>query len=369
MHPPSPHLTPALTPTLATLRRERRREQEPIRLGVVGVRSIGLNHVACAAETGGVECVAVADRDPTRLRRAADEFGVERCFTDAAELIDRSDVDAVVLAVPNALHAPLAVAALEAGKHVLVEKPIARRVAEAGPMVAARDAADRVLMVGMNMRFAGRGPAFRHAVAAGGIGEVRQVRARWLRRRPHAGIWDRGDWMHDPAASGGGPVLDLGVHVLDLALYLIGMPTVRTVSGHCTRGLGRREALARGKDYAVEDSGWASMRLEGGASLHLEAAYFGNYPHTEVHDVEVIGSEGGLVIGTDRSLLYRGDGCEPEPVEVENPPGASTSCVGHFAAAIRGEQPLDCTAEQAIDVLRVVEALYASDAAGHELTL
>jgi predicted dehydrogenase len=138
-----------------------------------------------------------------------------------------------MIALPNHLHAPVAIQAMEAGKHVLVEKPIARNSAEALAMIEARDRTGKTLMVGMNQRFSPKRAALKQLIEEGELGDVYYAKAWWRRRRVGAGLWQRGNWFLTPELSGGDPLIDLGIHVLDLALHLMGFPEALSVDGSC----------------------------------------------------------------------------------------------------------------------------------------
>jgi len=341
-----------------------------ITLGVVGVRNVGMGHCRRACALDGVKLLAVADTNPERRAAAKEELGVEQTYASADDLLARDDIDAVVLALPNHLHEPLTVKALEAGKHVLVEKPMSRTVEEAERMLAARDRSGKTLMVGMNQRFSPAVYAARAAILEGRIGEVQYTRAHWTRRRLSAGVWQRGDWFLSAEKSGGGPLLDIGVHKLDLALHLIGFPAVESVEGACFTGIGSAEAASAGKAYGVEDSCFAMMRLAGGGVLYLESSYFLNMLEAQASDVAVHGTRGGCVQGGGAGLqlfTVSGDDLayfEPTPVE-----GAPSSCVEHFRNVLRGSETLSSTPEQGRDTMAVIEAIYESARTGERVSV
>lgn len=338
-----------------------------IHIGVVGVRNIGMGHIRRAADVPGCEVVAVADTDAEHRRQAQTEFGIGKGFATAAELFADSAVDAVVLAVPNALHMPLTVQALEAGKHVLVEKPVTRSTAEADAILEARDRTGLTVMVGMNQRFSPENYGLRNAIRAGAIGVFQYGKTFWRCRRVHEGLWGRGDWFFDPETSGGGPLLDLGIHRLDLALFFLGFPKAKSVTGITTSGLGTLEAQKRGKRYFIEDGGIGLIRFDDGSALELEASYFQN---------DLAPGQGTILYGTKGSLqtaadtpLIADDAEGTTPVDFTPDTEAPTHCVEHFVRVLRGEEELASTVEQARAGVRIVEALYQSAATGREVAL
>jgi predicted dehydrogenase len=310
----------------------------------------------------------VCDSDPARLAAAAEEFAIGRTHDDAAALFADADLDAVVLAVPNHLHPPLAIAAMEAGKHVLVEKPIAHTSASAREMIAARDRTGCVLMVGMNQRFHPAHRAVARRIADGAIGEVLYARTWWRLDRPFGGLWERGSWFLVGEQAGGGPLIDLGIHKLDLVLYLMGFPQVASVCGACFHGVGSAEAARRGLHYDVEDAGIGIIRFADGKAVFLEASYFLNERRPN-QQVILYGTRGGLRLGggAGEDLFVMRDG-EASPVPIDPPADAPRSAVEHFVNVLAGREELSSTAEQGLLGLRIVEAIYRSAETGQTMT-
>lgn len=339
------------------------------RLGFVGLRNIGKNHVRSALKLGDRVAVAgFADTDAARLREACEEFGEVPCHAGAEGLFADPDVDAVVLALPNHLHAPLSIEALKAGKDVLIEKPIARSAAEANEMIAARDQAGRVLMVGMNQRFQPEHQAVGKAIAEGVLGEIYYARTRWCLQRPFEGLWGRGDWFLSAEEGGGGAVLDLGVHRLDLVLHLMGFPAVEGVYGMDFRRLGPAEARRRGKTIGIEDAGVALVRLQGDRCLYLEASYFLNCPAREEPHTLLCGEKGFAELGGPARLVLVGPEGEAEVPLAPDDSGA-TSCAAHFVDVLQGRRELIPTAEQGRLSLQIIEGLYESSRSGRCVAL
>ena len=196
----------------------------PLRLGIVGLRNIGLNHLRCAQALDDVVVVAGADTDSERAKKVKDDHSLSYVSQDAQDLFQDPNIDGVILALPNHLHAPLSIAALQAGKHVLVEKPISGHSQEVQGMVEARDRSGKTLMVGMNQRFSPNAYAIREQIRSKAIGEIYLSKTFWNRRYPFEGLFHRGSWGFEKKSSGGGPLLDLGIHKLDLLMFFDGFP-------------------------------------------------------------------------------------------------------------------------------------------------
>ncbi|MDA3959491.1 MAG: Gfo/Idh/MocA family oxidoreductase [Planctomycetota bacterium] len=339
---------------------------DPVRIAIVGLRNIGKGHLRRAVACDQAVVTAVVDTDPERREQAQAEFAIPRAYADAAEAFADPAVDAVVLAVPNHLHAPLSIAALEAGKHVLVEKPMACTAAEAEAMLAARDRTGRHLLIGMNQRFSSRG--YRELLASGAIGTFQYGRCRWNRRRPHVALWARGDWFCDRKRSGGGPLADIGVHKLDQLLFVLGWPRVERVSAVIGMGVGARCGQARGRNYGVEDFATVQLRLEGGGVIVCEAAYFLNQSEEEYQDMVCYGTLGGCATANPEAWTVADDE-SVVPLALPDVTGLSATPVEHLVAVIQGREEAMCTPEQGVDMQRILDAAYRSADQGCEVAV
>ena len=207
-------------------------------------------------------------------------------------MLTEQALDVVSVATPNKLHMPLTVAALEAGCHVLCEKPMALSAAEAHKMLGAAERAARRLMINFSYRFNEQSQALKERVDAGELGEIYFGRTIWHRRR---GLPRFGGWFGQKAISGGGPLIDLGVHRLDLALWLMGYPKPVWVMGGAYKPIASALAQAQGVEYDVEDLAVAMIRFENGAMLVVEASWAANVQERELMETRLLGTKGGLV--------------------------------------------------------------------------
>lgn len=338
-----------------------------IKLAVVGLRNIGAGHARRARELADVEVVALAETDVTRLHSVGDELGVagSHRFTDAHALFENSGVDAVVLAVPNPLHASLAIAALDAGLHVMVEKPMAISVGQCRDMIAARDRSGKHLLVGYQERFTPRAYGLRKQLRDGVIGPIQYAKTRYTRRFLLNAVWGRGDWFLDPTKAGGGPLIDLGVHRLDQTMFFLGYPTVKSVSGAVGHGIGAKIGQARGKDYRIEDFANGMICFEHGASLYLESSYFLNQRPEQLLETEIFGLKGGVSMPTGKPAeLFITDNNRLEEVAIVDDLSAPRSSVEHLQNVLLGREEPCATAEQSLVVAQIVEAIYTSAAKG-----
>jgi predicted dehydrogenase len=265
-------------------------------VGFIGTGGIAHQHASNLKKVAGVELVCGADINEKNLHDFRDKQGIARVYADYREMLAREKaVDAICVCTPNAEHAPSAIAALAAGKHVLVEKPMAMDVAGCRAMIAAAAAAGKQLVVGYQYRFDGRTQLIRRQVDAGAFGAVLHVRCQALRRRgiPNWGVFGRKELQ------GGGPLIDIGVHVIEMAHYAMGSPQPVAASGSAWTYLGDKpsdvESAWKGWDwqtYTVEDLAVGLIRFANGATLSIEAS-FAAHIDKDVWNFSLMGEKGG----------------------------------------------------------------------------
>ena len=267
---------------------------KPIGIGVIGTggiaQAVHLPAYKKLQDEGKVKIVALCDIKPGKLAEANAKFGPAQTYADYKELLANPEVDAVDVCTPNFMHMPPVVDALAAGKHVLCEKPIALNSKQGQQMVEAAQKAGRKFQVGLNMRF-GAGPqAIKRLLDAGKFGEIYYARAQALRRRgvPMWGVFTEKD------KQGGGPLIDIGVHILDMSLWLMGHPKPVAVSGTAVTKFGHRSGHVNlfGKpwdpnNFTVEDFASGYVKFENGASLVLESSFVLNLDQRAVRDQPV----------------------------------------------------------------------------------
>jgi predicted dehydrogenase len=335
---------------------------DDIRVGVIGL-GIGRHHIAGYQGHPNARVVAVADLDPARLEEIGDRFGVSRRYASGEEMLQQETLDVVSVATPNKFHKPLTIAALEAGCHVLCEKPMAMSAAEAREMNAAAANAGKRLMINFSYRFQEGSAALKEQVDAGVLGEVYFARTLWHRRR---GMPKFGGWFGQKALSGGGPLIDLGVHRLDLALWLMGYPQPAWVMGSTYNAIASSLAAAQGVDYDVEDMAVGMVKFENGATLEIEASWAAHVQEREWMETRLFGTKGGLV---QRNVE------ETYKFEVEfylehngaqfdmklHPPSRPIQCaMEHFTDCIVHDRPHMATGEEGLLVMQILDAIYQS---------
>ena len=323
---------------------------QELRVGVVGIGWAGQQHLKAYADLDGVRIVSLAGMEQELRESLQAEYAIPNAFADWQEMLDHGGLDAISVAVPTFLHAPIAIAALERGLHVLSEKPIARNAVEGQAMVDAARKAGRVLDVAFNHRRRGDIQALKEIIDGGGLGRPYYAKASWLRR---SGIPTLGSWFTNPELAGGGPLADIGVHAIDYALHLLGEPKVVAVSaathselGPQGRGGGSRySAQATSHAFEVEDFASAFLRLEGGGTLLIEAGWATYRETDDLLDFTVYGTDGGAELKVQGApfppvgqlrVFTDKDGESADFVPPVLPGRAHDAVVEDFVTAVRG---------------------------------
>ena len=338
------------------------RGSRELEVGVIGVGGISrAQHLPHWHAHGGVRLTALADVDTRRLNSVAGEYGVERTFADWRELIALEELDIVDITTPNRFHAPMAVAALEAGKHVLCEKPMATCTADAELMVDAARRAGRLLMINHVFRFSSVLTDLRSLVG-NRMGRIHHAHAKWTRRR---GVPVAETFISRELA-GGGPVVDLGVHMIDLACWMMGFPDPQRVSARAGAYLAGRPDLGGewgqwDRDvFDVEDFGVGLFHFAGGATLLLEVSWLGFRQSLEERSLQLLGDRGG-VRWPEGTFSSESDGVPFDTTVAHAETGSAFRRSIHaFTDAVRAGRPSPIPPEDSLQVIRMVEAFYLS---------
>ncbi len=347
-----------------------------LKVGIVGVGGIARTHIPGWQASPDAELVAGSDLGEEVLQRFGEENGVAKLDTDPEVLFNDSDIDIIDICTPNMYHAPLAIAALEAGKHVICEKPLAPTPADIERMIEARDKSGKTLMTAQHFRFQGVSKAMKAELETGVLGDIYHARS-WMLRRAGA---PTGDGFILKEHSGGGPCIDIGVHILDLTLWFMGNPEPVAVSGSARAELAHQKGAfsqmggqSIPAHFDVEDFATAYVRFDNGATLIIEVSWLLH------HDVQgedmqmwLYGTGGGAhwpkceVYESNyqtrqhynRELKLLPDGLEAHAQE----------CV-EFAAAVANGLPSPVPAEESLQVLKILDGIYRSQERGGEVTL
>jgi len=342
-----------------------------INVGIIGTGGIAANqHMPALAKQPDVKILAVADVNEQAAKNAAERFEVKHVFSDYKKLLEMDEIDAVHVCTPNDMHMPPTVEALNAGKHVMVEKPIARNADEGAKMVEAARKSGKKLMVAQNVRFDAGSQCLKRFIDDGELGEIYFARVWALRRR---GVPSWGVFV-DKEKQGGGPLIDIGVHMLDLALFLMGHPKPVTCSGQAFTKIGNTPGHIGvwgpwdWKNYTVEDYAAGFVRLDNGGSLVIESSFAANIGEDKFTSA-LLGTKGGAetnplrIFGEDKGMLY-----DITPAHLPRVNSYEAEVRG-FYDAIRDDTEPPVTGEQALNVMKILDGIYKSSELGREVAI
>ncbi len=351
----------------------------PLKVGVIG-GGIGRTHLlGYLAQGERVDITALCDLDQTRLDMLGDEFNIPFRYTSTDALFKSGNIDAVSICLPNHLHATVSTAALEAGLHVLCEKPLAENIASAQQIMAAVEKASTKFMMCFNRRYRQDVQWMKKIINEGRLGQIYQVKTGWLRE---TGI--PGGWFSSKQMAGGGPLIDLGVHMLDSVMWLLDYPAPLTVSGHVQAIFGpqnRKSWVSRRTPgpFEVEDSATAFIRLENNIALQLEASWASHgRPGMDDMFITLLGTEGTLELyianyASEKTLtLYTEVGGVPAITQpaIKETAGPDHQYVIHeFINCVQNDTPPPAPVEHGWVIMEILNAIYQSAEARHEIAL
>jgi predicted dehydrogenase len=348
---------------------------DKLRCGVIGTGAIGIGHLLSLTSFPRAAAVAIAETHAQRAKETTERFKIPRSYNDYRELLDQPDIDAVTIATPNHLHAEMAIEALKARKHVLVEKPLATSAKDAARIIDTAKKAKRTLMVAQNFRFNRYTQMAKMIIDKGEIGDIYHARCFWLRRN---GIPRIGSWFTQKKLAGGGCILDIGSHLLDACLHLMSDFDVVSASAQThakfgPRGLGEMDwgkgDIDPQKTFDVDDQGAALLRLKSGRSVILEASWAAYVPSdTREYGIDLFGANAGLSLYPARMFRNGPNGYETIHLNVPKLPH-SEDRIHHFVSSvIEGKRPL-VSLDESLQLQTILDAIYTSAATGKEVRL
>ncbi len=358
------------------------KESMSIRLGILGAGTIGKVHAKAAAEAGS-EVAWVADLDLSRAQELAAKHEGCSATEDTEKVIADDAVDAVVVCVPNRWHKQLANNAMLAGKDVLLEKPMGLNAEECVEINRTADETERILQVGMAYRYSAAGRAAKEVVESGDLGDIYHAKAHLFRRRGVPGL---GGWFTTKELSGGGPLIDLGVHIIDISSWLMNFPKPLRVSGKVYSKFGKRmqdyvyEDMWAGPPNLegvcdVEDSAHAMIHFEGGISLDLQVSWAFNMPTPNMESAETIGifgDRGGLTFSlfgehVDVATEQYGRNIDKRILLAKTDQFVEQARM--FAQCVKNREVPVATGEHGHYVQKLIDAIYESSQTDSEITL
>lgn len=350
-----------------------------VKVAIIGCGGIATGkHLPSLKKIEQVELVAFCDIEEEAAKSAANKFGVSNAevYTDYKELLKDSSIDIVHVCTPNNSHAELSIAAMEAGKHVMCEKPMAKTTEEAQAMIEAAKRTGKKLTIGYQNRFRSDSRYLHHACERGDLGDIYFAKAQAIRRRavPTWGVF------LDEEKQGGGPLIDIGTHALDLTLWMMNNYEPKSVMGTTFHKLGKKENAANAwgswdpAKFTVEDSAFGFITMKNGATIILESCWALNSLDVDEAKCSLSGTEGGAdmkdglrINGEDQGKLYT------QHIELDNSGVAFYEGEEERDADLEARQWIDSVIndtepvvkpEEALVVTQILEAIYESAKTG-----
>lgn len=350
------------------------------KVAVIGTGGISNEHINGYLKNPDVELYALCDINEERVKMMGERYGVTRLYTDKDVMLkELPEIEAVSVCTWNSAHAPCAIAALNAGCHVICEKPMATSAKEAREMKEAADRNGKLLMIGFVRRYGNDCAILKDYIENGYFGELYYGKATYLRRNGSPG-----GWFGDKSRSGGGPLIDLGVHVIDLTRYLCGNPKPVSVYGVTFDKLKNRpevkgsaggyvSAEKSNKDiFDVEDLATALIRYDNGVVISVEASFSLNIKH-DVGNIELFGTKAGARLDPELEIYTELNGYMSN-VQLTIPSGLSfdglfANEINHFVDCVRNGTSCKSPAEDGVTLMEILDGIYLSARTGHEVIL
>ncbi len=347
-----------------------------LKIGIIGSGGIaqGCHMRGYASIPELCEMVATCDVNPEIAKQAADKFEISKTYVDYREMLADPEIDAVSVATPNKYHKQPTIDALTAGKHVICEKPLGMNADECREMCRAAKESGKILQVGLQSRFSGPLRFMKEYVETGSMGHIYYARAQALRRR---GVPAWGVFI-DKDKQGGGPLIDIGVHILDMTLFLMGYPKPVSASGKTWDTLGKNPDLFNfwgsydREKFTVEDMAVGLIKFDDGSVVVLESSFMGNLDGDPFQS-QLFGTKSGAVVkpygGDDSVRIYTEQNkqlFDMKPANVPNVDSAHTAEIQAFVDAILNDKPSPVPGENGLILNAIFDALYKSSVTGNE---
>jgi predicted dehydrogenase len=327
------------------------------KIAVVGLGGVAqIIHLPCLLRMNDVEIVALVDTDFSKAKKVAARHNIKHAYKDIEKMLEENpDINGVIISAQTNVHKNLAIAALEAGKDILVERPLARNLKEAEPIVEAAKKAKRKLMVGMNNRFRYDVMMQRTFIKSKELGDVFFVKTGWFKTRS-----SEQKWFTEKEKSGGGVVIDNGIAMLDTGMWMLGFPDVFSVSAinhyHNTK--------------SVEDTNFTLIKFKNGSSLNLEVSW--SLIRDEFFYCNVYGEKGCSAINPLKIFKKMESNIlniTPTNIKMSANPFRNSYELElkHFIGVLKGNDKLISTGEETLKVMEIIDAIYKSAKSGKEI--
>jgi predicted dehydrogenase len=333
-----------------------------VNVGIIGLGWPGREHLKGYKQSSRARVVAVCDMNSDIAHQQAEEHDIAQIYADHRKMLKEADIDAVSVCLPNYLHAPVTLDALRAGKHVICEKPPALDARQARKMAETAKAGGLTLMYALCQRFSGAAQLAKDYIDKGDLGEIYCGRAVYHRRR---GIpMGAGSWFVDKKRSGGGALIDIGVHALDCAWWLMGTPKPVSVSGSTYHKF--QHLVPKGTNFDVDDSAFALIKFDNEATLILECSWALNLPGGSA--IQVAGTKGGTELSPMTFFLER-DGIQLDVTPQVPQTDSFAGQTNHFVECIQQRKTPIMSAEHGVQLMQMLDGIYKSSATGREVRI
>jgi predicted dehydrogenase len=347
---------------------------DTLKIGIVGGGRMADMHVRGYDKLTGARVAAICSRRESSVEKRKQDWHIEKGYTSYQELLKDPEIDAVDIVAPNNLHAPVSIAALDAGKHVFCEKPPALNAREAAEMMRCAQRNKRILMYGFMFRFSEKMRMVREFIQKGLVGEIYYIKAGVIRRHGNPG-----GWFTSREMAGGGALMDVGVHLIDLALFLVGDPEPASAFGRTFQGIGKRQNIkwrrpgwvsVMPEEYPseVEDMAVAMINFVNGSCLSLETS-FSSHIKDDMMYLEILGSKGGITAEPKLEIHKEEADCLVDVIprvdcEDFNHQESVDREISHFVDCILEHIECESPSENGVKVMRIVDGIYSSAKTG-----
>ncbi|WP_336784741.1 Gfo/Idh/MocA family protein [Paenibacillus sp. MMO-177] len=359
---------------------------ETVKIGIIGVGQIGKQHIEKYRQVADAQIIAVCDVNEAEARRVAEQYGIPHVYSDYRELIEREDIVAVDVCLHNNFHAPVTIAALQAGKHVYCEKPIAGTYEDGRRMLEAAEETGKLLHIQLFTLYGKDTKAAKTLIDGGKLGRLYHARSTGFRRRNRPYVDGYGTpFFTRKETAAGGALLDMGVYHVAQLLYLLGNPEVERISGKVYQEMAMLEERKTSSGFNVEELATGFVRFKGGLTLDLIEAWSVHMGGFE--GSSILGSEGGLRLPNglpgeaSQRFSYHSTVCDIDmdsTIDLDmmdlrwhrlrGNEDAYDSSQHHWIAALQGRVPLLPTADIALRTMLISEGIYLSEELGREVT-
>lgn len=348
-----------------------------VKIGIIGAGNISRSHMHGYQQLPNVDVVAVCDINEERAKSYAQEYGIPSFYSNLDEMLKNEELDGVSVCTWNNGHAPCSIAALKAGVNVLCEKPLAMNAQEAEEMVKTAKEAGKLLMVGFVRRFGENTRLLKQLIDQGELGDIYYAKTSCVRR-----CGNPGGWFSDKKRSGGGPLIDLGVHMIDLVRYLVGKPKAVAVTGYTFDKLGSRSNVKgidwyKSADYSdyndVEDAAVGLVRFDNGTTLFVETSWTQHIKEEKL-TLELYGSKAGATMEPKLEIFGEKNDYIFNYAPVLNPDKSGFQSnfareIAHFVDCIANGNTCLNPAEDGLELMKILDAIYRSAELGKEVII